>query len=37
LRRNREKTIIMVTHDLNLAARADLCLKLEAGQTKITS
>jgi ABC-type lipoprotein export system ATPase subunit len=37
LHRNREKTIIMVTHDLNLAARADLCLKLEAGKTKVTA
>ncbi len=35
LRHKGQKTVIMVTHDLELAARADLCLQLEAGKTQL--
>ncbi len=32
-----DKTIIMVTHNQNLAAQADLCLKLQSGQALINT
>jgi len=37
LRTTGDKTIIMVTHNLNLAAQADLCLKLQSGQAQINA